>query len=77
MLVISRKPSQSIMIGDDIRVYVVSFDRDQVRLGIEAPREVPVHRFEIFAGTHDGASANSARNTQTVEKASTHADTGS
>ena len=49
MLVLSRKANQSIMIGNDIRILVVGLDRDQVKLGIEAPRHVPVHRFEVFA----------------------------
>jgi carbon storage regulator len=48
MLVLTRKPNQAIVIGDDIRVVVVSVDRDQVRLGIEAPRAVSVHRSEIY-----------------------------
>ena len=52
MLVLSRKANQSIMIGNDIRILVVGLDRDQVRLGIEAPRDVPVHRSEIFAEIH-------------------------
>lgn len=54
MLVLSRKANQSIMIGDDIRILVVGVDRDQVKLGIEAPRHVPVHRLEIFAEIHRG-----------------------
>jgi carbon storage regulator len=49
MLVLSRKANQSIMIGSDIRILVVGLERDQVKLGIEAPRHVPVHRFEVFA----------------------------
>jgi len=52
MLVLSRKANQSIMIGDDIRIVVVGVDRDQVKLGIEAPRHVPVHRFEVFTEIH-------------------------
>jgi carbon storage regulator len=48
MLVLTRKPNQAIVIGDNVRVVIVSVDRDQVRLGIEAPREVSVHRAEIY-----------------------------
>ena len=48
MLVLTRKPNQAIVIGDDVRVVVVSVDRDQVRLGIEAPREISVHRAEVY-----------------------------
>lgn len=48
MLVLSRKPHESIIIGNDIRVVVLGLEADHVKLGIEAPRDVPVHRFEIF-----------------------------
>jgi carbon storage regulator len=48
MLVLSRKVNQSIMVGDDVRIVIVAVDRDQVKLGIEAPREVGVHRSEIY-----------------------------
>ncbi len=52
MLVLSRKANQSIMIGSDIRILVVGVDRDQVKLGIEAPKDVPVHRSEVYADIH-------------------------
>ena len=48
MLVLSRKTSESIMIGDHIEVKILSVDGDQVKIGIVAPREVKVHRSEIF-----------------------------
>jgi carbon storage regulator len=48
MLVLSRKRNESIVINDDIRIVVVEIRGDKVRLGIEAPKEVPVHRHEVY-----------------------------
>lgn len=48
MLVLTRKTDESIMIGDDVQIKVVSVDGNKVRLGITAPREVQVHRLEIY-----------------------------
>jgi carbon storage regulator len=48
MLVLTRKSNQSIMIGDGIEVSVLSVVGDKVRLGIQAPRDVPVFRKEVF-----------------------------
>lgn len=48
MLVLSRKKNESIVINDDITIVVVEIRGDKVRLGVEAPKEVPVHRREIF-----------------------------
>jgi len=48
MLVLSRKKNESIVINDDIRVVIVEIRGDKVRLGVEAPPEVPVHRQEIY-----------------------------
>lgn len=48
MLVLTRKPNESIMIGDDVEVSVVEVKGDQVKLGITAPRSIKVHRKEIF-----------------------------
>jgi len=48
MLVLSRKKNESIIINDDITIVVVEIRGDKVRLGIEAPKEVPVHRNEVY-----------------------------
>lgn len=48
MLVLSRKKGETIMIGDQIEVKVISVDGDQVKLGIIAPKSVKVHRSEVF-----------------------------
>jgi carbon storage regulator len=48
MLVLTRKSNQSIMIGDDIEVSVLSIAGEKVRIGIQAPRDVPVFRKEVF-----------------------------
>lgn len=48
MLVLSRKKGQSIIIGDNIEITVVEIQGDMVRIGINAPREVTVHRQEVF-----------------------------
>lgn len=48
MLVLSRKKHESVMIGDKVAVTVVEVRGDKVRLGIEAPDDVPVHRREIY-----------------------------
>ncbi len=48
MLVLTRKSNQSIMIGDDIEVSILAVAGDKVRLGIEAPKAVPVFRKEVY-----------------------------
>ena len=66
MLVLSRKKNESIVINDDIKIVVVEIRGDKVRLGVEAPKEVPVHRREVYDaikrseqenGTTDSSSA--------------------
>lgn len=48
MLVLSRHIDESIMIGDDVVITVVDIRGDKVRLGIEAPQSIPVHRQEVY-----------------------------
>ena len=48
MLVLSRQKDESIMIGDDVEIIIVDVRGDKVRLGITAPKHIPVHRREIY-----------------------------
>jgi len=48
MLVLSRQKDESIMIGDDVEITIVDVRGDKVRLGITAPKEIPVHRMEVY-----------------------------
>ena len=48
MLILSRKKNESIVINNDVTIVVVEIRGDKVRLGVEAPKEVPVHRREVY-----------------------------
>ena len=58
MLVLTRKTNQSIMIGDEIEVSVLAVSRDKIRLGITAPRDVPVYRKEVYLSIKEEAAAD-------------------
>ena len=55
MLVLSRKKNESVVVNDNITIVVVEIRGDKVRLGIEAPKDVPVHRKEIFDAIQQSA----------------------
>ena len=55
MLVLSRRPNESIVINDKIVITVIELRGDKVRLGIEAPRDVPVHRSEVYTAIQNAA----------------------
>ena len=57
MLVLTRKSNQSIMIGDDIEVSVLSIMGEKVRIGIQAPRDIPVFRKEVYLEIQQGRDA--------------------
>jgi carbon storage regulator len=61
MLILTRRTGESVMIGDEVVVAVLSVKGNQVRLGIEAPKSVPVHREEIYRRIQAGESAPGQR----------------
>jgi carbon storage regulator len=61
MLVLSRKKNESIVINDDITIVVVEIRGDKVRLGVEAPKEVPVHRREVYDAIRRGETNDNAK----------------
>ncbi len=76
MLVLTRKTNQSIMIGDDVEVSVLAVSRDKIRLGISAPREVPVFRKEVYlsiqeeqVNAHKGAARPNGGTAKRVDTA--------
>ncbi len=63
MLVLSRKKNESIVIDDTIVITVVEVRGDKVRLGIQAPREIPIHRSEVHAAIHGERAAREEQST--------------
>ncbi len=61
MLVLTRKPNQSIMIVDDIEVSVLAIMGEKVRIGIEAPRSVPVFRKEVYVEIQEDQNGATAQ----------------
>ncbi len=59
MLVLSRKLNESLIIGEDIVISVLAIDRDKIKLGIEAPREIPIVRKELITDRQQGETLNS------------------
>jgi carbon storage regulator len=54
MLVLTRKTNESIMIGEDVEVTVLAVSRDKIRLGIDAPKDVPIFRKEVWLSINEG-----------------------
>jgi carbon storage regulator len=67
MLVLSRKRSESVVIDENIVITVIEVRGDKVRLGIQAPRDVPVHRSEIWASIQQPESVKATIPTVPIE----------
>jgi carbon storage regulator len=72
MLVLSRKPSQSIMIGDGVEVQVLSVAGEKVRLGITAPREISIFRNEVYERIESEGDVEDEETDAAVESALEH-----
>ena len=77
MLVLTRKTNQSIMIGDDVEVSVLAVAGDKVRIGITAPRDVPVFRKEVYLSIQAENSKVAAGSGERVNKALDDMSSGS
>ena len=68
MLVLTRKTNQSIMIGDEIEVSILSVAGDKVRVGIDAPRDIAVFRKEVYEAIDKGAGPTEPGESATVDE---------
>ncbi len=69
MLVLSRKKDETIIIGDNIKIMVIDIRKDKVRLGIEAPKDVSVHRQEVWEAIQRERQQQQAQQPPTEENA--------
>jgi carbon storage regulator len=74
MLVLSRQKDESIVIGDNVEITIVDVRGDKVRLGINAPREISVHRKEIYNAIQREKAQDDSEDGNTQSKKAHHAD---
>ena len=68
MLVLTRKPNESIMIGNDIEITVLAIEGEQIKLGINAPENVEIHRKEVYLSIQEENNEATKTETNILEK---------
>lgn len=68
MLALSRKIGESIVINDNIEITVLDISRDQIKIGIEAPRSVPIHRKEVYLQIQEENKAATTSEDSAIDK---------
>lgn len=68
MLILSRRVGESFLIGDNVRITVLSARGSQVRIGIDAPKDTPVHREEIYQRLQQGQLPSTAERPEPAEQ---------
>lgn len=68
MLVLTRKPNESIMIGNDIEITILAIEGEQIKLGINAPKNVEIHRKEVYLSIQQENNEATKTETNILEK---------
>ena len=68
MLIITRRPGERIMLGDDTRIHIMEIVGNSVRVGVEAPRSVPIYREEIWTAVKEENKAAAAAETTSLPR---------
>ena len=68
MLIITRRAGQKIMLGDDVTIHVMEIVGNSVRIGVEAPKSLPVYREEIWAAVKEENQASATADTESLPK---------
>lgn len=68
MLIITRRAGQKVMLGDDVTVHVMEIVGNSVRIGVEAPKSLPIYREEIWAAVKEENQASASADTESMPR---------